>query len=68
MAATRELACVYYAHEGGCLKGMDGTFWKSCQICKKYTPRGGPPARKNLKKQKMEKIIKRDIKQIMKNY
>lgn len=69
MATSREIACIYYEYEGCCSKGREGTFRKACQICKKYKPRNGSlPARKNLKKQKMEKLKERDIKEIMRNY
>ncbi len=65
----REIACVFYEHEGSCLKGKAGTFRKACQTCGKYKPKiGGAPARKNLKKQKMEKIRTKDMKLELKNY
>lgn len=65
----REVSCMYYEHEGSCLKGRKGTFWKECQTCKNYAPkRGSAPARKNLKRQKIEKIQKNDIKQMLKDY
>lgn len=61
MATIREIACQYYAHEGGCLKGRKGTFYKACQTCKKYVAiKGGEPARKNLKKQKLQAAKERD--------
>ena len=61
MAKEREVACIYYAHEGECLKGRKGTFYYSCQTCKKYAPqRGGFPARKNTKKQKLREARDRD--------
>ncbi len=42
---------------------------KSYQISKKYkTKEENVPARQNLKKQKVEKIKKQDIKRIMHNY
>lgn len=42
---------------------------KSYQISKKYkTKEENVPARQNLKKQKVEKIKKQDIKRIMRNY
>lgn len=69
MSKDREIACIYYACEGECLKGKEGTFRKACQICKKYQPRkGSVPAKKNLKRQKLEKIKEFDIKAMMKNY
>lgn len=69
MAATREIACAFYEYEGSCMKGREGTFWESCQTCRKYQPRkGGEPARRNLKKQKIEKSRERDIKRMMREY
>lgn len=65
----REVRCIYYDYEGNCLKGREGTFWDACQTCNKYKPaKGGAPARKNLKRQKMEKIQKRDIKRMLNDY
>lgn len=69
MASNREISCIYYEWEGECSKGKEGTFRKACQICKKYKPRkGGLPARQNLKRQKVEKIRERDMKQMMRDY
>lgn len=69
MAANREIACESYLYEGGCAKGKEGTFRKACQTCKKYkAKKGGLPARKNLKKQKTEKMHERDMKKMMKDY
>lgn len=65
----REIACVFYEYEGSCLKGKAGTFRKACQTCGKYKPKlGSSPARQNLKKQKMERIRSKDMKQQMKDY
>ena len=65
----REVACIYYVSEGDCLKGKEGTFRKACQICKKYRPKkGGTPARKNLKKHKIEKDKERDLDEMMRDY
>lgn len=65
----REIACVYYEFEGKCSKGRDGTFRKACQTCNKYKAlKGGRPAHKNLKKQKIEKIQNKDMKQMMRDY
>lgn len=55
----REIACKYYIAEKQCSKGREGTFKKQCQICKQYVPLShGRPARKNLRKEKREKILK----------
>lgn len=65
----REVSCIYYKWEGECEKGREGTFRRACQTCKKYKARKGSlPARKNLKRQKMEKIKEHDMKQMMKDY
>lgn len=57
MAKDREIACKYYECEGTCVKGREGTFYHYCQRCDKYDPvkRRRPP-RKNLKKEKLEKL------------
>lgn len=69
MAATREIACVFYEYEGECSKGRKGTFRDACQTCKKYQPlKNGAPARKNLKKQKAEKIKEQDMRRMMREY
>ena len=65
----REVACEYYEYEHSCTKGREGTFRKACQTCKKYkAKKGGFPARKNLKKQKAEKIKMRDMDKMMRDY
>lgn len=61
MAKDREIVCKYYECEGKCSKGREGTFRHYCQKCNKYNPvKGRLPARKNLKRKKIEKI-RRDI-------
>ncbi len=58
---SREVACIYYDHEGSCLKGRDGIFWKTCQKCQLYKPiRGGKPARPNLRNKKREDARERE--------
>lgn len=69
MAVNREIACIFYECEGECLKGREGTFRKSCQTCKDYkAQKGGRPARKNLRKEKMAKANERDVKRMMRDY
>jgi len=69
MAQNREIVCIFYDHEGSCAKGRDGIFRKTCQTCDKYIARkGGIPARKDLKRQKLEKIKERDMRRDIKNY
>ena len=65
----REVSCIYYKWEGECTKGREGTFRKACQTCKKYkAKKGSLPARKNLKRQKIEKIKEHDMEQMMRDY
>lgn len=69
MAANREIACEYYRWEGECSKGKKGTFRDACQTCKKYKPRrGGLPARRNTKKEKLKAEREREIRREMREY
>lgn len=62
MSKTREIACVHYICEGNCDLGKEGTFRKHCQICKTYKKiPGGKPARTDNRRQKMDKINKKEI-------
>ena len=59
MAKDREVVCKYYECEGKCKKGRKGTFRYYCQKCNKYDPiKGRKPARKNLRRAKLEKLRK----------
>lgn len=61
MSRTREIACKFYICENNCSKGREGTFKKKCQTCDKYVPLpGGKPNRTDRRRQKMEKIIKKE--------
>ena len=65
MARTRERQCEFYICEGQCSKGREGTFLKQCQTCNKYRAKAGAaPRRNDNRKQKMNKIQKRE----MRNY
>ena len=65
MARTRERQCEFYICEGQCSKGREGTFLKQCQTCNKYCAKAGAaPRRTDNRKQKMDKIQKRE----MRNY
>ena len=65
MARTRERQCIYYEYEGKCSKGKKGTFLKQCQTCNTYrTKAGAAPRRTDNRKQKMNKIQKKE----MRNY
>ena len=58
MAKEREIACIYYICENECAKGREGTFRHKCQTCSKYQPKkGGRPRRKDLRREKQEKIM-----------
>lgn len=62
MAKDREIVCKYYLYEGSCSKGREGTFRHKCQTCNLYEPKKGTvPARKNLRKTKLEKIRRAGI-------
>lgn len=62
MSKTREIACVHYICEGNCDLGKEGTFRKHCQICKTYKKiPGGKPARTDNRRQKMDKINKKEM-------
>ena len=65
MARTRERQREFYICEGQCSKGREGTFLKQCQTCNKYRAKAGAaPRRTDNRKQKMNKIQKRE----MRNY
>ena len=65
MARTRERQCEFYICEGQFSKGREGTFLKQCQTCNKYRAKAGAaPRRTDNRKQKMNKIQKRE----MRNY
>ena len=57
----REIACVHYKAEGVCDLGKDGTFRGHCQICPTYSPlRHGRPARTDTRRQKAERIMRKE--------
>ena len=61
MAKTREIACVHYICEGQCALDKDATFYGHCQTCKTYRKvAGGKPARLDLRKKKLDKIVKKE--------
>ena len=61
MAKTREIACVHYKAEGNCDLGKDGTFRGHCQKCPSYSPlRHGRPARTDTRRQKAERIMRKE--------
>ena len=57
----REIACVHYKAEGNCDLGKDGTFRGHCQKCPSYSPlRHGKPARIDTRRQKAERIMRKE--------
>lgn len=67
MARDREIACIHYINEGNCDLGKEGTFRKHCQTCKTYSAKkGSRPARVDRRKQKQEKINKKELKSYVK--
>lgn len=61
MAKDREIQCKHYICEGNCDLGKEGTFRKACQTCKTYSAlRGGKPARTDNRRQKMDRIMRKE--------
>jgi hypothetical protein len=60
MAKDRETPCKFYVCEENCEKGREGTHNSYCQHCKLYTPRA-KVKHINLKKQKLDKIRKKEF-------
>ena len=58
----RVLVCEHYKCNGGvCRLGKTCHFWKEMQKCQKYMPnKKSRPIRTNNKKEKLEKIIKKE--------
>lgn len=58
---NREIACVNYICEGSCKLNKDATFYRHCQTCSSYsaTP-GGKPARTDTRRQKMDRIARKE--------
>lgn len=57
----REIACIHYIHNGNCDLGKKAEFYGLCQTCKSYSAkRGSQPARTDNRKQKMERIMKKE--------
>lgn len=62
MAKDRFVKCEFYLNEGNCAKKREGSFYHYCQHCDQYRPvRGSIPAKKNLKREKIEKARKEDF-------
>lgn len=61
MGKVREIACIHYKCHGECDLGKEADFYGHCQNCKTYKKLpGGKPARVDLRKKKLNKIIKKE--------
>ena len=68
MAKERLIACIHYVNEHNCDLGKECEFWGHCQTCKTYSAiRGGAPARVDKRRQKKEKISKKELKSYIKD-
>lgn len=66
MAKTREIQCIHYICEGNCDLGKEGTFRHQCQTCKTYKKKpGGKPARTDNRRQKLDRIQRKEWYQAM---
>lgn len=67
MGKTREIVCIHYQYEGCCDLGKKACFRGLCQTCPTYSAKkGGRPARVDRRKQKQEKINKKELKNYVK--
>lgn len=67
MAKVREIACIHYKYHGCCDLGKNADFYGHCQTCPTYSAKkGGRPARVDRRKQKQEKINKKELKNYVK--
>lgn len=61
MSKTREVVCIHYQCEHSCDLGKKAEFYGHCQTCPTYKARpGGIPARKDNRRQKIERDHRRD--------
>ena len=61
VAKTREIACQHYKYEGCCDLGKKAEFRGHCQVCPSYSAlKGGRPARLDKRRQKKDKIYKKE--------
>lgn len=61
MAKTRELVCIHYIHHENCDLGKKADFYGLCQTCPQYKFKpGSKPARTDNRKQKMERIMRKE--------
>lgn len=57
----RILLCEYYECKGKCSKGKDADIKGYCQHCGEYYPQKGRVAIKNIKRQKQQRAMMRDM-------
>ena len=62
MAKERVIQCQHYLHEGCCDLGKkECRFWKEMQTCPTYSKLiGGKPIRTDTRKQKLNRILKKE--------
>jgi hypothetical protein len=61
----RVIVCEHYVNEGTCDLGKEGTFWHHCQTCGSYKKKAGAkPARTDNRKQKLDRIRRREDKDL----
>ena len=61
MAKTREIACIHYVCNRNCDLGKEADFYGHCQTCKTYRAKpGGKPARTDNRRQKMDRILRKE--------
>lgn len=65
----KQRPCIYYICEKNCELGREGTHKKYCQRCDHYTPdKRYKLNKKNIKREKLEKIKKREYNKGVKRY
>lgn len=58
---TREIPCIHYICERNCDLSKQGTFRKKCQTCPTYKKKpGAKPARTDNRKQKLDRIYRKE--------
>lgn len=61
MAKTREIVCIHYINKGNCDLGKSAEFYGLCQTCPQYKKKpGAKPAITDTRKQKLERISKKE--------
>ena len=69
MSKDRFIKCKHYVCEGECNRDREGTFYNYCQHCDLYDPvKGSTPAKKNLKRHKLNSIREHEDKSLERNF